>query len=71
MAILNALYLPDGGNAVLYDIISPINTYRLIFDLYFGAELPLLEDASYYSTYDEPFAFEVIPNRSGGCGLDN
>lgn len=68
MAILNAMYLPDRDYDELSADISPINTYRLIFDKYFGGEFPLLEDISYYSTYDEPFSFEVIPNWSGGCG---
>jgi len=28
----------------LYDNISPVNTFRLIFSQYFGADYPLLED---------------------------
>jgi hypothetical protein len=76
MAILNALYLPGvdatgglpRGSGGVNSTISPVNTYRLIFNQYFGSSLPLLEDTSYYSTYDDPFSFEVTPNQSGGCG---
>lgn len=67
MAILNAIYLPEGKPADFYAHISPVNTYRLIFDMHFDGELPFLDDVSYYSTYDEPFSFEVFPNQSGGC----
>lgn len=42
--ILNALYLPGVDKAMLYDSISPVNTFRLIFNHYFGADYPLLED---------------------------
>ena len=42
--ILNALYLPGMDADVLYDNISPVNTFRLIFNQYFGADYPLLED---------------------------
>jgi hypothetical protein len=42
--IFNALYLPDNGSDYLYDSIAQVNTYRLIFNHYFGAHYPLLED---------------------------
>lgn len=42
--ILNAYYLPDNGKDSLYDSISPANSFRLIFNLYFGADYDLLED---------------------------
>jgi hypothetical protein len=44
MGILNALYLPDVDGGALHQGMSPVNTFRIIFNLYFGAELPLLED---------------------------
>ncbi len=47
MAILNAYFLPDVDDPGLYDGISPVNTWRVIFNAYFGADLPLLEDRSY------------------------
>jgi len=42
--ILNAMYLPGIGYDTLSDNISPVNTFRLIFNHYFGANYPLLED---------------------------
>jgi hypothetical protein len=68
MAILNAVYLPNLEYADLQEsMLSPVNLYRLIFDHYFGASLPYLDAVSYYSTYDDPFSFEVIANQSA-CG---
>lgn len=60
--ILNAYYLP-GGEGQLYPTITPVNTFRLVFDQYFGADYGLLEDVSYYSAYQSPFQYEVIPNH--------
>lgn len=55
--IFNAYYLPSGGNELLYESITPVNTFRLVFDFYFGTNYGLLEDKSYYSTYNRPFDF--------------
>jgi len=44
--ILNAYYLPKGyGN--LYSSITPVNSFRIIFNDYFGGNYPLLADISY------------------------
>ena len=63
MGILHAIHLPDGGDALLYPRITPVNTFRIILKHYFHADLPLLEDRSFYSTYDRPFRFVDITNR--------
>jgi len=55
--ILNAYYMPDGGISLLYDDISPVNTFRLIFNAYFDQDYELLEDRSYYSPYWLPYDF--------------
>jgi hypothetical protein len=67
MSILNAYYLPNGGDQTLYESISPVNSFRVIFDYYFGGKEKRLEDASYYSTYDKPFDYRQIPNARAGC----
>ncbi len=51
LAILNAYYLPGGGDQYLYPSITPVNSFRLIFDLYFDTQLGLLEDYSYLANY--------------------
>lgn len=57
MTIFNAYYLPSGGNELLYNSITPVNTFRLIFDFYFGTNYGLLDDQSYYSPYYRPYEF--------------
>ena len=45
--ILNAYYFPDGGYKVLYDSISPVNNFRILFKHYFGVDFNLLDDISF------------------------
>jgi len=45
--ILNAYYLPGEAKTRLYPTISPVNSFRLIFDAYFGAHYKLLDDTPY------------------------
>jgi hypothetical protein len=47
MGILNAYYLPDVNENTLYPSITPVNSFRIIFNLYFGTGLELLPDESY------------------------
>ena len=42
--IINAMCLPGMDYDILSSNISPVNTFRLIFNHYFGADYPLLED---------------------------
>lgn len=49
MRILSAYYLPGGGDALLYETITPVNTFRIIFNYYFGTNYELLDDQSYYA----------------------
>jgi hypothetical protein len=62
MRILNAYYLP-GNEAKLYPTISPVNTFRLIFDSYFGGNYDMLPDISYFSPVPKLYQFSEIPNR--------
>jgi hypothetical protein len=61
MSNLNAYFLP-GATRSLYSTITPVNTFRVIFNNYFGQNLHLLDDVSLYSDYEDPFNFKVIPN---------
>jgi len=61
MPILNAYYLPGDGASMLYDSITPVNTFRVVLDYYFGTSFGLLEDKIYYShPYDSPYALEDV-----------
>lgn len=62
MRNLSAYYLP-GANAedALYSSITPVNTFRIVLDTYFGQHLPLLEDESYFSSYQNKTNFQPVP----------
>ena len=60
MRILNAMYLPGHGSDGLYPTITSVNTFRVILNTVFKAGLPLLPDASYFSTYDLPFNYQTV-----------
>lgn len=60
LPILNAYYLPDGGDDDLYSTISPVNSFRLILNAYFDADLPMLPDRHFYTEdyFNAIYAFE-------------
>lgn len=62
-SILNAYYFPDEASVALYDGITPVNTFRLVFNHYFGADYELLRDESYFSTYSRPYAFMNVTDE--------
>jgi len=45
--ILNVYFLPGVDKSILYPSITPVNTFRLVFNLYFGTNYELLPDESY------------------------
>lgn len=61
MWILNAYYLP-GHNDKLYPTISPVNSFRLVFDTYFGGKYDMLDDVSYFSPVPNLYDFSEVPN---------
>lgn len=61
-SILNAYYLPARNTSALYSAISPVNSFRLIFNLYFNTTYRLLPDRSYFSDiYRTPYQFIEVP----------
>jgi hypothetical protein len=63
LSILNAYYLPEKGGDALYQSISPVNSFRVVLNAYFGAGLELLPDRSYYSTWEKPFDFIDVTDK--------
>ena len=58
-SILNAYHLP-GNTFAIPDSITPVNSFRIILNLYFDAKLPLLEDKIYFSAWDSPYIFQDV-----------
>ena len=63
LPILNAYYLPGVNmDEILYPSISPVNSFRVVLNSYFGQDLPRLEDRSYFGPEDDRNANELVPN---------
>ena len=67
-SILNAYYLPDKGKEMLYDSITPVNSFRVVFNTLFDTKLELLEDKNYFvgksRSYDFIDVTEKIHNNA-------
>lgn len=71
LAILNAYYFPDHYYDNLYDKISPVNSFRIVLNQYFGAKLNLLEDKIYFSRFDTPYDFKDVTDEVNRPLLDS
>lgn len=50
--IINLYYFPEEGYTNLYPTITPVNTFRVILDQFYGFDLPLVPDeVKYQDTY--------------------
>lgn len=72
---LYAILLPGHeDDRMVYSSISQVNSFRIIFNTYFGTDLPLLEDRSYLMYWYEPTLKVDITNARdtrAGCTLPN
>jgi hypothetical protein len=59
--ILNAYYLPEDGNKEVTPDFSPVNTFRLIFNTYFGEKHEILPNRAYRSQEGAPYQFNILP----------
>lgn len=50
----SAFYFPGQDNEVLYPTVSAVNTFRFIFNLYFGADYSILEDIAINTDQGDP-----------------
>jgi hypothetical protein len=62
MWILNAYYLP-GYQDELYSTITPVNTFRIVFNAYFGGKYEKLNDVSFFSPVPKIYDFSIVPNK--------
>jgi hypothetical protein len=66
-SILNAYRFP-GQKSVLYPEVSPVNTFRALFNTYFEADYDLLPDKTYFSPQIHPYEFvDITSNRDAPC----
>ncbi|HSK66782.1 MAG TPA: hypothetical protein VK888_07625 [Anaerolineales bacterium] len=69
---LYAVLLPGHKyNGILYPSISPVNTFRIIFNTYFDTHLPILEDKSYLRSWQQPaWNVDITSERDSLHGCD-
>ena len=58
--VLNAYCFPGVDTSVLYPSISPVNSFRVLFNLYFGADFEHLPDRNYGFCKGRPYDFFEI-----------
>ena len=62
---LNAYYFPDGKYQALYPGITPVNTFRVLFNTYFNEDFPLLKDQSINVGINRPYGKKTM--KPGPC----
>ncbi|MBA4419994.1 MAG: hypothetical protein C0391_02490 [Anaerolinea sp.] len=65
--ILNAYYFPEKDYSALYPDISPVNSFRVVFNKYFNSGLPLLEDISIAEDINRPFSRKIVDPQTLNC----
>jgi hypothetical protein len=66
-SILNAIYFPNSGDEVFYPQISLVNTFRLLFNEYFGTDFPMLDDYSYKHLGKDFYAYVPHEEWNPAC----
>lgn len=61
--ILNAYYFPDGDYSNIPENITPVNSFRVVLNQFFGTDLEILPNITYFSTYYEPMNFIDVSLR--------
>ena len=64
LSILNAYYFPNKEYNLLYNDVTPVNSFRIVFDSYFETDYGLLEDKIFFSTYEKLYTFIEITDFS-------
>lgn len=66
-SILNAYHLPGIDNTAIPRSITPINSFRMILNLYFDGNYDMLPEYSYYSTRGKPYRFLDVTGHLQGA----
>jgi hypothetical protein len=65
-AILNAVYLAGESDPRLEEDLTPVNTFRIVFNHFFGAAYPILPNKSEFSTWRWPYDFWPVTDVGDG-----
>jgi len=58
--ILYAVYFPNKNYSQFYESISPVNTFRILFNVFFNENLELLPDKTFYTDYERIYDFKDV-----------
>jgi hypothetical protein len=62
--ILSAFYFPDAKKSLLYPTISPVNTFRVLFNTYFQTNLEILPDKNFiFPDLSHLYEFRDVTDR--------
>ena len=59
-SILNAYFFPDGDYSALYDEISPVNSFGVVFNKFFNSKIDRLPDKSFFSPWSFRYRFTEV-----------
>lgn len=62
MSNFMAYYLPDLKDNPIYENITPVNSFRIVFNAYFNDDYKILNDNMYWAWYDQPYNFKNVTN---------
>jgi len=68
-SILNAYFFPDRDYNALYPTITPVNSFRVVFNQYLGTNFELLQDKNYYATWFAPYEFSDVSSEIHSCEI--
>ncbi len=63
LSILNAYFFPDRDYTSLYEGISPVNTFRVVLNEYFGMDFELLVDRAFFSSWSRPYDLTEVTSE--------
>jgi hypothetical protein len=62
--ILNAYFFPDADTSAVTDDATPVNSFRILFNTYFGTRFPLLPNKTYiYPGVWDLYRFQDVSDR--------
>ena len=60
---LKAYYFPEKGKNLEFETTTPVNSFRVFFNLYFDDQYEILEDKMYRSNINDRFQFIEVTNK--------
>jgi hypothetical protein len=63
LGIFTAYHVPAELRAQLPDTMTPVNTFRILFNALLGTAYALLPDRSYFATWNEPYVAIPVPSE--------